>query len=72
MTDRQMPMVSVILPVYNDTCYLNEAIESLVNQTFQDWECVVVDDGSSEDVESVIKPRQVSDPRICFLNKKTQ
>ena len=40
------PSVSVIVPVYKQEKYLGQCLESVANQTFQDWECIVVDDGS--------------------------
>jgi len=41
-------MISVIIPVYNVERYLDECIQSVVNQTYSDWECILVDDGSSD------------------------
>ena len=40
------PSVSVIVPVYKQEKYLGQCLESVSHQTFQDWECIVVDDGS--------------------------
>ncbi len=50
------PRVSVIIPVYNGGRFLGEAIASVLAQTYGDWELIVVDDGSTEDVEPVIAP----------------
>ena len=59
------PKVSVIVPVYNGARYLGEAIESVLNQTFQDFELVVVSDASPDDSADVV--RQFSDQRIRYL-----
>lgn len=45
-----MPRVSVIIPAYNPGRLLHDAVTSVLAQTWQDWECVVVDDGSKEDL----------------------
>ncbi len=59
-----MPLVSVVIPAYNPGHYLDEAVQSVIAQTFTDWECIVVDDGSTEDLSRVEK----MDPRIrCFV-----
>ena len=41
-------MISVIIPVYNVIHYLDECVQSIVGQTCQDWECILVDDGSTD------------------------
>ena len=66
----KMPIISVIIPAYNSGPYLDEAVQSVIAQTFTDWECVVVDDGSTEDLSRVEK----MDPRvrlICQPNRVT-
>lgn len=60
-----MPLVSVIIPAYNSGCYLDEAVMSVVAQTFRDWECIVVDDGSTEDLSRVEK----MDPRVRLIRQ---
>ncbi len=50
-----MPTVSVIIPTHNRNGFLRSAIESVLNQTFQAFEIIVVDDASSEDVQGMVK-----------------
>lgn len=51
-----MPLVSVIIPTYNRTTYIGEAIDSVLAQTYENYEIIVIDDGSSVDVKKVLKP----------------
>ena len=50
-----MPLISIIVPAYNYAQYLPETINSIINQSFQDWECLIVNDGSTDNTESVAK-----------------
>ena len=47
------PKVSVIIPCYKQSQFLPEAVESVVNQTYQDWECIIINDGSPDDTSEV-------------------
>lgn len=51
-----MPCVSIIIAVYNRRRFLAEAIESALNQSFQDCEIIIINDGSTEDIFSVVEP----------------
>lgn len=62
----QPGLVSVVLPVYNQACYLDAAIRGVLAQTYVDFELIIIDDGSTDDVASVLRP-YLGHPRIrCF------
>ena len=50
-----MPRVSICIPAYNAERYLAEALESVRNQTFQDWELIVIEDGSQDGAEAIVR-----------------
>jgi len=59
-----MPTVSVIMPAYNVKEYLEESVRSVVDQTFQAWELVVVDDASSDETPDILQKFAGEDHRI--------
>ena len=58
----QHPKVSVIIPTYNRAEYLGEAIQSVFDQTFEDFEILIVDDGSTDDTQQLVL--SFHDPRL--------
>lgn len=65
-------MVSIIIPTYNYAHYLTETLNSVYNQTFSDWECVVVDDGSTDNTKQVVEQFVKKDIRFKYINQKNQ
>jgi GT2 family glycosyltransferase len=61
------PLVSVIVPCFNDARYLQDCLRSVIGQTFEDWECVVVDDGSLDHSAQVIASFANTDVRIRYV-----
>lgn len=59
------PKISVLLPVYNGQPYLRQAVESVLNQTFANFELLIIDDGSTDQSRTVVN--QFSDPRIKII-----
>ena len=64
------PKVSVILPVYNGERFLNEAIQSIIDQTFSDFELIIIDDASSDSSIKIIRDFQQRDVRIRLLRNE--
>ncbi len=66
------PMVSIVIPCYNQAHFLNEAVESVVNQTFQDWECIIVNDGSPDNTSEVAREliSKYPDKKIILAEKQ--
>lgn len=62
------PLVSVITPTYNRAKVVLNAIKSVQAQTYQNWEHIIVDDGSTDDTWQSIE--KIKDPRVCYLYKK--
>jgi glycosyltransferase involved in cell wall biosynthesis len=59
------PKMTVLMPVYNAESFLREAIESILNQTFQEFEFLIIDDGSTDRSREIV--RSYDDPRIRFV-----
>ncbi|KEF41456.1 MAG: glycosyl transferase [Cyanobium sp. CACIAM 14] len=64
------PLVSVILPVFNGRPYLHDAIASILTQLHDDFELIVIDDGSTDDSVSILE--QLDDPRIRLVRQPNQ
>lgn len=58
------PALSVIMPAYNAGSYLRPAIESILNQTWKDFEFIIIDDGSTDGTREIIEDYAARDPRI--------
>jgi len=59
-----MPKISVFIPVFNAEKHLHECLNSLKNQTFSDWECLIIDDGSTDGSKQIIENIVASDSRF--------
>lgn len=64
-----MPKISVLVPIFNVEKYLCEALDSLVQQTFQDFEVICINDGSTDHSLEIIQAYQQQDSRFCILDK---
>ncbi len=65
-----MPLVSVIIPVYNVQLFLREALDSVVTQTYHNIEIIVIDDGSDDGSEIICDEYQEKDSRVCVIHQK--
>lgn len=61
------PTISVLMSVYNGEKYLAEAMESILSQTFRDFEFLILDDASTDKTSEILEKYAGKDPRICLL-----
>lgn len=61
-------MVSIIIPSFNREKYISETLDSVLNQSYTDWECITVDDGSMDKTEKVVS-QYLDDPRFSFYHR---
>jgi len=62
-----LPEISVIVPSYNHGEFISETLNSIINQTFSKWECIIVDDGSSDNTRQVIQEYCDKDSRFEYV-----
>ena len=63
------PLISIIVPVYNAEKYLSKCLDSIVAQTFEDWECIIVNDASPDGVGEIIRSYAQKDRRFKVITK---
>ncbi len=63
-----MPLISVVIPLYNKEPYIKRAIDSILAQKIQDYEIIVIDDGSTDKSAEVVK--SFPDPRIRLIQQE--
>ncbi len=68
MNDKENPNISVIIPTYNRANLLGKSIQSVLNQTYKDFEVIIVDDGSTDNTQEVVK--SFEDARIKYISHK--
>jgi glycosyltransferase involved in cell wall biosynthesis len=64
------PLVSIVVPCYNQAQYLDECLQSVVSQTYENWECIIVNDGSPDHTVQVAKEWLAKDTRFTYIEKE--
>lgn len=63
----EKPLISIIVPVYNTEKYISETLNSILNQTYDNWECICIDDCSTDESRDIIEKFVIKDLRIKLL-----
>lgn len=66
------PLVSIVTPTYNREDFLGEAIQSVIDQTYGQFELIIVDDGSTDESEALVERFALNDPRIRYFKQHNQ
>lgn len=64
------PLISVIVPCYNQAQYLEECLQSVLDQSYTHWECIIVNDGSPDDTQIVAQEWMEKDTRFKYIDKE--
>ena len=67
-----IPIVSIIVPVFNSEKYIEKCLKSLLAQTYKDLEILVIDDGSKDNSSDVVRQLQLDDQRIKLICQENQ
>lgn len=63
------PLISVIIPTYNRSALIGETLDSVLAQTYENWECIVVDDGSTDTTDELMEEYIAKDSRLRYYNR---
>ncbi len=64
-------MISIVLPTYNGSKYIRESINSIIAQTYKDWELIVIDDCSTDDTNKIVSEYSKNDSRVSIYKNET-
>lgn len=66
------PLISIAMPVFNAESYLNLAIDSIIGQTYLNWEMIAIDDGSTDNSLAILLDYQLKDKRIKVISRENK
>ena len=72
MTDNVSPKITIIVPVYNVERYLRRCLDSIAAQTFTDWECILIDDGSPDTSGTICDEYAANDGRFRVIHQENR
>lgn len=64
------PLISIVVPCYNQAQYLDECLQSVLEQTYENWECIIVNDGSPDSTHEVAQEWLEKDTRFKYIQKE--
>jgi len=68
--EKSSPLVSIIMPCFNSVSFIEKAVESILKQSYENWELLIIDDGSSDDTTRIVKKFSSENSKIKFYSNK--
>ena len=65
MNNKKVPIFSIVIPTYNHATYLERALKSIIYQSFENWEVIVIDNYSTDNTQEIVT--DFNDPRIKYI-----
>ncbi len=69
--NNKIPEVSIIMPTFNRANLISESLNSILAQTFVNWECIIVDDGSTDNTKEILQPYLEKDVRFNYVERSS-
>ena len=66
------PLVTIVVPVYNSREWLAKCLDGILHQTYKNIECIIVDDGSTDDSARIIDAYAIANNRFIIIHKKNE
>ena len=68
----ELPLISIIVPCYNQGIFLGYALDSILDQTYKNWECLIINDGSTDQTPAIAASYLKKDSRFIYLETENQ
>ncbi|WPU98342.1 glycosyltransferase family A protein [Mucilaginibacter sp. cycad4] len=69
---KQQDQISIIMPAYNASAFIKDSIETVLQQTYRNWELIVIDDGSTDDTPTIVRELRDRDDRIIYHRQENR
>lgn len=66
------PLISIVIPTYNAECFLDETLHSVLNQTYENWECLIINDGSTDNSLTIAERWMEGNSKLKVFDKKNE
>jgi GalNAc5-diNAcBac-PP-undecaprenol beta-1,3-glucosyltransferase len=67
-----MDLVSIVIATYNRAHFIEEALDSILKQSYENWECIIIDDGSTDNTKEILNPYLLHDSRINYYERGSE
>ena len=70
--NNEIPLVSIVVPIYNSASYLPRCLDSILKQTYTNWECILINDGSTDNSSEIAQNYVARDSRFSLYSQENR